>query len=43
MLVDDVEWLVLWAEEPPGEPVLRFIGRTAALWVVRSARFVPEQ
>lgn len=29
--VDDVEWLVLWEEDPPGQPVVRFIGETASL------------
>jgi hypothetical protein len=30
-LVGDVEWLVLWEEDPPGQPVIRFIGETASL------------
>ena len=29
--VDDDEWLVLWEEDPPGQPVVRFIGETASL------------
>lgn len=27
----DSEWLVLWEDDPPGQPVVRFIGETASL------------
>lgn len=27
----DSDWLVLWDEEEPGHPVIRFIGETASL------------
>ena len=29
--VADAEWLILWEEDPPGTPVVRFIGETASL------------
>lgn len=29
--VAEDEWLVLWEEDPPGQPVIRFIGETASL------------
>ena len=25
------EWLVLWEEDPPGQPVVRFVGETVSL------------
>lgn len=25
------EWLVLWEEDPPSQPVVRFVGETASL------------
>jgi hypothetical protein len=25
------EWLVLWEEDPPGQPVVRFLGETQSL------------
>ncbi|MHB8341656.1 MAG: hypothetical protein ACYDB7_10855 [Mycobacteriales bacterium] len=27
----DADWLILWEEDPPGQPVVRFIGETASL------------
>lgn len=30
-LVADAEWLILLDEDPPGTPVIRFIGETASL------------
>lgn len=30
-VIADEEWLVLWEEDPPGQPVIRFIGATASL------------
>lgn len=30
-VVTNDEWLVLWEEDPPGRPVVRFIGETASL------------
>lgn len=29
--IADGEWLVLWEEDPPGYPVVRFIGETTSL------------
>lgn len=29
--VDGDEWIVLWEEDPPGQPVVRFIGESASL------------
>jgi len=29
--VADGEWLVLWEEDSPGQPVVRFIGETSSL------------
>lgn len=29
--VDGDEWIVLWEEDPPGQPVVRFIGESVSL------------
>ena len=29
--VDGAEWIVLWEEDPPGSPVVRFIGESVSL------------
>ncbi len=29
--VEDAEWIVLWEEDPPGSPVVRFIGESVSL------------